>query len=60
MQLQDFSGILVTVRGDGKAFAKAAAAAFDATSIKIEPILRVPPQPANSIMGLAASSRRCG
>src|SRR5262245_20065776 len=55
MQMQDFTGLLVKVRGDGNAFATAMAAAFGATSVKIEPILRVPPQPGDSTMGLAAS-----
>jgi hypothetical protein len=52
--LPDFSGLLVKVRGDGKAFATAAAAAFGAASVEIKPILRMPPQPAEPAMGIAA------
>src|SRR5579864_8863232 len=53
--LPNFSGLLVKVRGDGKAFATAARAAFGAAPVKIEPILRVPPQPGDPAIGLAAS-----
>jgi hypothetical protein len=51
--LPDFSGLLVKVRGDGKAFATAAAAAFGAASVNVRPILRVPAQPPEPAMGLA-------
>jgi len=53
--LPDFSGLLVKVRGDGKAFATAAAAAFGAAPVEIKPILRVPPQPEEPAMGITAT-----
>lgn len=53
--MPEFSGLLVKVRGDGKAFATAAATAFGAASVEIKPILRVPAQPGEPAMGLSAS-----
>jgi Subtilase family len=50
-----FSGLLVKVRGNGSAFARATATAFGATSVKVQPILRVPAAPADSTMGFAAT-----
>jgi hypothetical protein len=41
-----FAGLLVKVRGDETAFVRASKAAFGASAVDIEPILRVPAQPA--------------
>ena len=49
--------LLVKVRGNGKAFAKAAATAFGAGAADIEPILEVPARKADAALGLAAASR---
>src|SRR5258706_8921348 len=54
-RLANFSGLLGKVRGAGKAFAPAAAAALGARSVEIKPILRMPPQPAEPAMGLTAT-----
>ncbi len=49
--------LLVKVRGNGSAFAKAATAAFGATDVEVEPILEVPAQPADAAFGLAAAPK---
>ena len=51
------SRLLVKVRGNGKAFAKAAASAFGASAVEVEPILEVPARKADSTFGLAAASK---
>ena len=48
------SGVLVKVRGDGKAFATAAATALGPSAVTVEPILRVPPQLGDRARGFAA------
>ena len=48
-------GLLVKVRGNGKAFAGAAARSFGAAAVEIEPILQVPAQPAGRARGVAAA-----
>lgn len=42
--MAEFSGLLVKVRGDGRALAEHLAKTFGARSIEIEPILRLPAQ----------------
>jgi hypothetical protein len=53
--MAEVAGLLVKVRGDGKAFAQSMAGAFSVRSIEIEPILRLPPQDAAPSLGLAAT-----
>ena len=49
-------GLLIKVRGNGDAFAKAAAHSFGAAAVEVEPILRVPAPPSAPAMeGMAAS-----
>ena len=51
------SRLLVKVRGNGKAFAKTAAAAFGASAVEIEPILEMPSRKADEALGLAAAAK---
>ena len=51
------SRLLVKVRGNGKAFAKTAAAAFGASAVEIEPILEMPARKADAALGLAAAPK---
>ena len=53
--MSEFSGLLVKIRGDGKAFASAAAKAFGPRAARIKPILHVPAKPAEPGLGLSAS-----
>jgi hypothetical protein len=54
--LPEFSGLLVKVRGDGKALATAAAMAFGARDASIKPILHLPAKPDEPGFGLSAGS----
>lgn len=49
-------GLLIKVRGNRDAFAKAASHSFGAAAVEIEPVLRVPAPPSAPAMeGMAAS-----
>jgi hypothetical protein len=53
--MAEFSGLLVKVRGDGRALAEHMARTFAARSMEIEPILRLPAREAAASIGLAAT-----
>lgn len=54
--MAEVRGLLVKVRGDGKAFAGVAAKSFGARAGDIEPILRIPAKPGGKAQGVAAGS----
>ena len=54
--MAEVRGLLVKVRGDGKAFAGVAAKSFGARAGDIEPILRIPAKPGGKVQGVAAGS----